>query len=94
METLAQLMVASTDLVEAEARMLKRQAVRFLLAAGMGVVAIALILVGLGFLLFGGFAFLARFITVPGAAGVFGVVAIALAVAALAWARKTIHRPA
>lgn len=91
METLSRLMIASTDLIEAEGRALKRTAVRFLLAVGLGGLALALILIGVVFLLYGGFVFLAQYLNNFGAAFVFGAVALGLAVASLLIARKTLR---
>lgn len=92
MEHLARLMIASTDLIEAEGRALKQSAARFLLAVGLGALSIALVFVGLGFLLYGGFLFLARYLDYFGAALVFGLVAIVLAASALLIARSTLRK--
>ncbi len=92
METISRLMVASTDLIEAEGRALKGHAARFLFAIGLGGLALALILVGVMFLLYGGFVLLARYLENFGAAFVFGIVAIGLAGAALLIARKTLRK--
>lgn len=92
MESLSRLMVAGTDLIEAEGRALKRGAARFLLAIGLGAVAIALVLIGFGFLLYGGFRFLAQYLHDFGSALVFGVVAMALALGTLVVARQTLNK--
>jgi membrane protein DedA with SNARE-associated domain len=92
MESLSRLVVASTDLIEAEGRALKQSAARFLLAIGLGAVALALVLVGCGFLLYGGYRFLAQYLNDFGAALVFGVVAMGLATAALFVARSTLRK--
>jgi uncharacterized membrane protein YqjE len=59
-ETIVQLGVAAIELIEAEGRLLRRQLLRVGLAAGMGVIMLALALAGLVFLLMGCFMMLAR----------------------------------
>lgn len=92
MESLSRLVIASTDLIEAEGRSLKKNAARFLLAIGLGGVALALVLIGFCFLLYGGFRFLAQYLNDFGAALVFGVVAIGLAAGAFLFARNTLRK--
>ena len=88
MESIAQFFVASADLVEAEGRALKRQAGRVLLAFGIGIVALAMVLTGLGFVVFGLLAYLARVVGWPGAAMIFGLVAFGVAAAAALQVKK------
>ena len=88
MESIARFVVSTTDLIEAEGRALKRIVGRVLLAIAIGVVALVMTLTGVGFVIFGLFAYLARLIAVPGAALVFGVVALGGAVAAAMAAKK------
>jgi hypothetical protein len=89
MESIARLMVASTDLLEAEGRAFKRQLGRVAMAAGLAVLALALALAGLGLLLAGLFMLIAQYLGGPGVAAlVFGVVAIAIAGVGVVSARK------
>lgn len=90
MESIARFMVATTELLEAEAKVVKRQAVRIAIAAGLGIVALAMTLAGFGFIAYGAVAYLARVVGGPGAALIFGAIAIAMAVAALVYGRKLI----
>ena len=91
MESIARFMVASTDLLEAEARVFKRAAVRLSMAAGAAIVALALILVGLAFLSYGIFVFVAMLLhSYPGAALLFGAIAIGGAAFALLTAKKLV----
>lgn len=84
MESIARLVVASTDLIEAEGRALKRAIGRLMLAIAFAVIALALTLAGLGFVLAGLFAFLARATGWPGAALIFGAIAFVGALAGVA----------
>lgn len=88
MESIARFFVASADLVEAEGRVLKRQIGRVLLAMGIGIVAIAFVLAGLGFVIFGLFALLAHAVGWPAAALIFGAIALATAAAGAFYAKK------
>jgi hypothetical protein len=88
MESIARLVVASTELIEAEGRALKRAIGRLMMAAGVGVVALVMVLIGLGFVLAGLFGFLARAVGWPGAALIFGVVAFAGAAASAAAVKR------
>lgn len=92
MEAMSRLVIASTDLIEAEGRALKKHAARFLLGIGIGAVALALMLIGFCFLLYGGFRYLSIYLNDFGAAWVFGVVAIALAAGTLMTARRAIQK--
>lgn len=92
MESLSRLVIASTDLLEAEGRALKTNTARFLLAIGLGGVALVLVLIGFCFLLYGGFRFLAQYINDFGAALVFGIVALGLAVGVFIFARNTLRK--
>ena len=51
METLARFFVTLTELFEAEGRVLKRQLVYLIVAAGFGLIILGLVITGLGFLL-------------------------------------------
>lgn len=88
MESLARLLVAATGLFEAEGVVLKRQVVRLVVAAGIGVIILGLVAAGLGFLLFGLFRVLAVWLTPTGASVVLGVVALLLAWGAILYARR------
>jgi len=89
MESIARFLVASTDLLEAEARVFKRAAVRLAAAAGAAIVALALILVGLAFCSYGIFVFVAMLLhSYPGAALLFGGLAILGACVALFAAKR------
>lgn len=79
MEALARLVIASTDLVEAEGRMLRQYAVRLLTFAGVGTLMMIVFLAGLVFLTFGLFQMLASQVGATAAATVFGIVLIATA---------------
>lgn len=79
MEALGNLVVATADLLEAEGRTLRKTMVKFFVALSLVVAASLLGLLGFGFLLYGLFALLARIISVPAAAAIFGVAALAIA---------------
>lgn len=79
MESLARLFVAATELFEAEGHLLRGQVVRLLVAVGLGVVIVALVIAGLGFLLFSLLRALTAPLTPAGAALVVGAVAFLLA---------------
>lgn len=80
MESVARLMVAGFELMEAEGRVLRQQLVRIGLALALGIMIIVLALAGMGFVLYGLFYFLAGPLGRGGAATVFGLIALALAV--------------
>ena len=80
MEALARLVIASTDLVEAEGRMLRQYAVRLLTFAGVGTLMIVVFLAGLVFLTWGLFQMLSAQIGQTTSATVFGIVFLAIAV--------------
>lgn len=84
MEALANLFIATADLVEAEGRSLRRQMVRLATAAAMILVAALLALFGFGFLLYGLFWLLAEQMSGPAAAACFGLVAVGLS-GGIAW---------
>jgi hypothetical protein len=88
MESIARLVVAGTDLIEAEGRALKRIIGRLLLAVAIGIVALAMTLAGVGFVMAGLFAFLSRAVGWPGASLIFGAVAFIGATAAAASVKK------
>ncbi len=90
MEALADMMVATADLVEAEGRALRRGMLHVAIAVLLVVVAAMLALLGFGFLLYGLFWLLATKMSVPAAAAVFGAVSLILA-GAFSWiARRMI----
>lgn len=92
MESLARMMIASTDLLEAEGRLFRRVASRFLLATGAGIVAVTMAIAGLGLLLYGLFTLVARaFGSAPLAALLFSLIALGLAAGSLLWARKLVR---
>jgi hypothetical protein len=84
MEALANLMIATVDLVEAEGRALRRQAVRFLWTVALILVASVMGAVGVGFVLAGLYWLLSAQLSAPEAAILFGIIALALA-GAIAW---------
>lgn len=88
MESIARLVVASTDLIEAEGRALKRVIGRVLLATAIGVVALTMTIAGLGFVIAGLLGFLSRAVGWPGAALIFGVVAFGAAAAGAVMVKK------
>lgn len=90
MESIARFMVATTELLEAEGKIVKRQAVRISMAAGLGIVALLMTLTGFGFIAYGAVAYLARLVGGPGAALIVGALAISAAAAALLYGRKLI----
>jgi hypothetical protein len=90
-ESLARLFVAATDLFEAEGLVLKRQFVRLFIAACLGLIILALVVTGLGFLLFSLFRVLAGPLTPTGAASVMGVAALLLAWGAIFCARRVLR---
>jgi len=79
MEALARLVIASTDLVEAEGRMLRQYAVRLLTFAGVGTVMIVVFLAGLVFLTWGLFQMLSSQVGQTASATIFGIVFLATA---------------
>ena len=90
MESVARFMVASTDLLEAEARVFKRAAVRLSLAAGVALVALALALTGVGFASYGIFVLVAHLLggSYWGSALIFAAIAFGGALAALLTAKR------
>jgi hypothetical protein len=90
METLAQIGVATIELVEAEGRALRRQVVRLAAAAGVGFLLLFIALGGLAFLFFGIY-FLLAGVMPPGVAALLvGFGALALAAAGAAAIRRAI----
>jgi hypothetical protein len=87
-EPVADLVVATADLCEAEARAFRRGVLMLIQAIACIVAASLLALIGLGFVLYGLFIILSRAWSVPTAAWVIGAAAIVLA-GGLTWmARK------
>jgi uncharacterized membrane protein YqjE len=93
MESLARMMVAGLELVEAEGRVLKQQVLRLGIALALGIVVIVMLLFGLAFLVWGLFLFLAKPLGEAGAATVFGLVAIVAALAGAWIVRKVLLPP-
>ena len=91
MESLARLFVAATELIEAEGLALKRQFVRFLVAAGLGLIVLGLVVTGLGFLLYSLFTVLAASLSPTGAALALGVGATLLALAGMLCVRHLLR---
>lgn len=83
MEALANMIVAAADLVEAEGRELRRQFLRATVAVAAGIVGLLMTLLGLGFLMLGLYRLLARELSEPAAAGIFGLVALIIAAGAI-----------
>lgn len=79
MEALARLVIASTDLVEAEGRLLRQYAVKMLTFAGVGTLMLIVFVAGLVFLTWGLFQMLASQIGTTAGATVFGIIFIAAA---------------
>lgn len=90
MESIANMLVATVNLVEAEGRTLRRQLVRLGIATAMILCAAALAIIGVGFLLYGLQRVLAEAVSAPVAAAVFGGVALALAGGLLWTVRKLV----
>lgn len=91
MESLARFFVTVTELFEAEGLELKRQLVRLIVAAGIGLIILGLVVTGLGFLLFSLFRVLAARLTPTGAALTLGVVAMLLAWGAVLYVRRLLR---
>lgn len=91
MEALAHMLVAATDLVEAEGRVLRNQLLRVTISVVAGLLSIVLAFVGVGFLLYGFFLFMAEHISRPATAMIFGIVTASLALGALWTARKLLR---
>jgi uncharacterized membrane protein YqjE len=87
-ETLARLGVATIELFEAEGRSLRRNLVRLAIAAGCGLMLLALALVGLGFLAVGTFWLLEQSMPPYYAAMLMGTVTLLLAAAGVAAIRE------
>jgi uncharacterized membrane protein YqjE len=93
MESLARMMVAGLEVVEAEGRVLKQQVMRLAIAIALGIIVTIMLIMGLAFLVWGLFLFLAKPLGQAGAATVFGLVAIVTALAG-AWIVRAILLPA
>lgn len=89
MEALAHMIVAATDLVEAEGRILKSQLLRVTVAIFAALLSIVLAFVGVGFFLYGFFLLISRSLTEPVAIMIFGFLTAALSFGAL-WTAKTV----
>jgi len=91
MEGLANVVIATAELVEAEGRALRQEVVRFLWAAMLIVIAALMGLAGFSFILIGLYWLLLQRLSTPVASLTFGFVALALA-GVLAWiARDSIR---
>ena len=91
MEAIANMMVATADLVEAEGRALHRQLIRLGTAAALSLGGLLVAMTGLGFLLCGLFLLLSQQMSGPSAAIVFGLSAICLA-GGLLWIARGLIR--
>ena len=91
MEALANMLIATLDLFEAEGRALHRRLVRLGVAAALLLVGFVVALMGIGAILFGLYGLLARQMPEPQAATLFGVTALVLAGAVLWFARTLIR---
>ena len=91
MEALANMMIATAELMEAEGRSLRRHLIRLGTAIALLCVAAFLGLLGIGFLLYGLFWLLAEQMSNPSAAACFGVVAVGLA-GGVAWTARRMIR--
>ncbi|HVT89287.1 MAG TPA: hypothetical protein VHD56_10575 [Tepidisphaeraceae bacterium] len=89
MEALANLVVATADLAEAEGRALGRHLLRLEVAAILIVAAALIGILGLGFFVFGLFLLLAQQVSTPIAATLCGVSGLVIA-GALGWAARQI----
>jgi hypothetical protein len=90
-ETLARLLVAATELLEAEGWVLKRQFVRLSIAAGLGVIIVGLVLAGIGFLLFSLYRALSVPLTPAGAALAIGVASLLVAGGLLLYVKRILR---
>jgi hypothetical protein len=91
MESIANMMIATVDLVEAEGRSLHKAMVRLLTAMGLMIIGLLLALVGIGFLLYGLFSLIATQMSPPAAAVVFGTAAVCIAGGVVWMAREIIR---
>lgn len=87
MEHVANLMVATADLVEAEGRALRNSVRLLVLSVSLVISAVLVGLIGVGFLIFGLFEFMAEQWSTPTAAVLIGGTAVGLA-GVLAWIAK------
>lgn len=87
MEALADMVVATADLAEAEGRALGRHLMRLEIAALLIIAAAILGIAGMGFLIYGVFMLLAAEVSTPAAATACGVIAIGIA-GGLGWAAR------
>ncbi|HEX3359229.1 MAG TPA: hypothetical protein VHS31_19785 [Tepidisphaeraceae bacterium] len=90
LESIANMMIATMDLVEAEGRSLHKQLVRLATAMGLMIIGLLLALLGIGFLLYGFFCLVAQQMSAPAAAVVFGTVAVCIAGGVVWTAREMI----
>ncbi|MBC7783550.1 MAG: hypothetical protein H7144_06900 [Burkholderiales bacterium] len=79
MEAIANLIIATAGLVEAEGRAFRRHLIRLTVAAVLVLSASLIGLFGIGFLLYGFFLFLAEHVSQPAAAVMFGIAALLIA---------------
>jgi hypothetical protein len=93
-ESLVRLVVSGFELLEAEGRMLREQLVRIAIAMAIGVIIVLLAMVGLAFLLFSLFRWLATSpLTPTGASAVFGIISLVLAGAGAFTIRQLLSSP-
>jgi len=89
MEALANLVIATADLAEAEVKALGRHLLRLEVAAILIIAAALLGIFGLGFLVYGLFTLLAQQLSSPTAATICGLMALTFA-GALGWAARQV----
>jgi hypothetical protein len=91
MEALANMFIATVDLIEAEGRTLHRQVVHLGLSAAMSLIGLLAALLGIGFVFYGIYLLLAQVMPLPAAAITFGAVVLALSGVSL-WTARNILR--
>lgn len=92
MEAIANLVIATADLVEAEGRALRRGIVRLGVAAATALIALLIAGFGVVFVLLGVYRYLATLMPPPAAAVVFGAMALVVAGGLTWWARRILAR--
>lgn len=88
MESLAHMIVAATDLVESEGRLLKQNLLRTVIAVVAALLSIVLAFVGVGFFLYGLFLWISQYLTAPITAILFGLITVGLSTGLLWTARR------
>ena len=88
MESIARMMVAAIELVEAEGRVLKQQVIRVCVAIGLAILVAIFAMIGVGFLVAAIFLFLKTYVGPAGAAAIMGVAGLAMGIGGGLFARK------